>query len=123
MFLGLRTHAVNVPPARYGEAKEWYSKVAGKPPYFDEPFYAGFEIGGYELGILPTEGRAGAGGIDIFWGTADIQAEVARLVDIGATIADPIQNVGGEMEVAVVLDPFGNRLGLIYNPYFKLKEE
>ncbi|MFO0935698.1 MAG: VOC family protein [Gemmataceae bacterium] len=119
MFLGLRTLGVHVPPDKLAEAKAWYSLVAGKPPYFDEPFYVGFEIGGYELGLQPTEGRSGAGGIDVYWGTNDIDAEVARLVSIGATLADPIQDVGGEIKVAVVNDPFGNRLGVIYNPHFK----
>lgn len=122
MFLGLRTHAVHVPPERLDEAKAWYSLVAGTSPYFDEPFYVGFSIGGYELGLQPTEGRAGAGGVDVFWGTADIDAEITRLVSIGATIADPIQDVGGDIKVAVVTDPFGNRLGVIFNPHFKPSE-
>ena len=119
MFLGLRTHGIHIPPAKLAEAKAWYSQVAGKSPYFDEPFYVGFEIGGYELGLMPAEGRTGAGGIDVFWGTEDIEAEVARLIGIGATIADPIQDVGGDIKVAVVTDPFGNRLGIIFNPHFK----
>ena len=119
MFLGLRTHAVYVPTARLAEAKAWYSQVAGKLPYFDEPFYIGFEIGGYELGLQPNDDRSGAGGVDVFWGTPDIEAEVDRLVGLGATIADPIQDVGGDIKVAVVTDPFGCRLGVIYNPHFK----
>jgi predicted enzyme related to lactoylglutathione lyase len=118
MFLGLRTHAVHVSPDRLAEAKAWYSLVAGTAPYFDEPFYVGFSIGGYELGLQPTEGRAGPGGVDVYWGTGDIDAEVARLVSIGATVADPIQDVGGDIKVAVVTDPFGNRLGVIFNPHF-----
>ena len=79
----------------------------------------GFEIGGYELGLHPSEGRSGAGGIDIFWGTADIEGEVARLIGLGATIKDPIQDVGGDIKVATVTDPFGNPLGVIFNPHFK----
>jgi predicted enzyme related to lactoylglutathione lyase len=119
MFLGLRTHAVHVPPEKLDEAKAWYTLVAGKPPYFDQPFYVGFEIGGFELGLMPTPGRTGPGGIDIYWGTADIDAEVARLIGIGAALADPIEDVGSEIRVAVVTDPFGNRLGVIFNPHFK----
>ena len=119
MLLGLRTLCVHVPPEKMEVAKAWYSLVAGKSPYFDEPFYVGFEIGGYELGLQPTEGRSGAGGIDVYWGVENIEAELARLVSIGATVADPIQDVGGEIKVAVVKDPFGNRLGVIYNPHFK----
>lgn len=30
------------------------------------------------------------------------------------------ENVGGDIEVATVVDPWGNVVGLIYNPSFKL---
>ncbi len=50
-ILGLRTVIYLVPDLE--SAKEWYTKAFGKGPYFDEPFYVGFEIGGYELGLFP----------------------------------------------------------------------
>ena len=37
-------------------AKRWYTKVLGLTPYFDQPFYVGFNVGGYELGLLPDGG-------------------------------------------------------------------
>ncbi|WP_315815564.1 hypothetical protein [Paraflavitalea speifideaquila] len=39
-------------------------------PYFDEPFYVGFNIGGYELGLQPVEAGAatGQGGVETYWG-------------------------------------------------------
>ncbi len=54
MFLGLRTAVYDAPDI--AKAKAWYSKVLGEQPYFDQPFYVGFNVGGYELGILPAEG-------------------------------------------------------------------
>jgi len=51
MFLGLRT--VVYQAQDLGEAREWYTKVLGSRPYFDQPFYAGFSVGGYELGLVP----------------------------------------------------------------------
>src|SRR5690606_26253023 len=50
-FLGLRT--AKYAAADLAAAREWYIKVTGVQPYFDEPFYVGFNIGGFELGIVP----------------------------------------------------------------------
>jgi catechol 2,3-dioxygenase-like lactoylglutathione lyase family enzyme len=66
MFLGLRTVIYHAPDL--AKAKAWYSTAFGAAPYFDEPFYVGFEIGGFELGLNPdvrnvkvgtTESRTG----------------------------------------------------------------
>ena len=117
MFLGLRTAGYHVPPDRLAEAKDWYAKVVGKPPYFDEPFCVGFSVGGFELGLTP-DGRVGPGGAVAYWGTADVAAEVARLEGLGATVVEAAQDVGEGIKVAVVADPFGNHVGVIENPHF-----
>ena len=38
-----------------------FAAVVGHAPYFDEPFYAGFAVGGFELGLMPDAPDAGAG--------------------------------------------------------------
>src|SRR2546425_8005848 len=44
-------------------ATTWYTQAFQQEPYFDEPFYIGFNIGGYELGLDSdfTLSRPGAG--------------------------------------------------------------
>ena len=86
-------------------------------PNFDQPFYVGFGVGGFELGLHP-EGEPGPGGAVAYWGTADVAAEVARAVGLGATVVAPVQDVGEGIKVATVADPFGNHIGLIQNPHF-----
>ncbi len=49
MFLGLRTAAYHVDDIEQG--KLWYSEVLGVPPYFDQPFYVGFNVGGLRAGV------------------------------------------------------------------------
>lgn len=117
MILGLRTAKYHAPPERWAEAKEFYTRVTGSPPYFDESFYVGFQVGGFELGLVP-DGPAGAGGSVPYWGVDDIAAEYARLQGLGATAVEPPTDVGEGIVVAVLIDPFGNQLGLIQNPYF-----
>jgi len=122
MFLGLRTAAYQV--SDLAKAKAWYSNVLGLQPYFDQPFYVGFNVCGYELGLVP-DAKAGPkrspAGI-AYWAVEDAQIAYKRLIDLGATGQDPIQDVGDGILIGAVHDPFGNTLGVIQNPKFKIKE-
>ena|SRR5688572_30575966 len=118
-FLGLRTTIYKVPDLV--EATKWYSNVFGIQPYFDEPFYVGFNVAGYELGLLPDEGDTAKGsGVLTYWGVEDVQNSFSRLIELGASPLEQPQNVGGEIVVASVKDPWGNAIGIIFNPEFKL---
>ena len=117
-FLGLRTTIYRV--TDIAKAKEWYSRAFNTTPYFDEPFYAGFNIGGFELGLQPQEAASAsqAGGVETYWGVEDIDAAYQHLLSLGATPHDAPRNVGGPIMVAMVKDPWGNIIGIIYNPLF-----
>jgi predicted enzyme related to lactoylglutathione lyase len=115
MLLGLRTVCYHVPDMDAGKA--WYARVVGHAPYFDQPFYVGFQVGGFELGLIP-DGTPGAGGTLAYWGTPDIEAEVDRLLGLGATQFGDIQDVGDGIRTAELTDPFGNTFGVIQNPHF-----
>lgn len=117
MILGLRTVIYHV--ADLAKAKAWYAQVLEQQPYFDQPFYVGFSVGGFELGLLP-DGKPGAGGTTAYWGVPDADAAVKRLVGLGAKILEPLQDVGEGIKVATVNDPFGNVLGIIENPHFSV---
>lgn len=119
-ILGLRTTIYMV--GDLSKAKEWYSKVFYCNPYFDEPFYVGFNIKGYELGLMPDESNNTnkADSVLSYWGVSDIHSEFARFIELGATEHEKPTNVGGDLMVASVKDLWGNIIGLIYNPHFKL---
>src|SRR5207249_24555 len=51
MVRGLGTVIYHV--AGLHRAKTWYTQAFQQQPYFDEPFYIGFNIGGCELGVDP----------------------------------------------------------------------
>ena len=119
-MLGLRTVIYKV--ADIEAAKGWYNQAFQSTPYFDEPFYVGYNIGGYELGLQPEEENAGkkGGNVSVYWGVKDVQAAYERLLELGATGYEKPENVGGPIIVATVKDPWGNLIGLIYNPEFKI---
>lgn len=118
MILGLRTILYRVPDI--DAAKTWYRAILERDPYFDEPYYVGFNVGGFELGLDPNDdgGKPGPGGVVAYWGVADIAAAMERLraLDVGV-ITEP-NDVGGGILVATVRDPWGNELGIIENPHF-----
>lgn len=110
------------PTADLAKAKAWYAEAFGVQPYFDEPFYAGFDVGGWELGLVPVEPpahRVGNQGVVAYWGVDDCAAAHARLLALGAKEIAPVQDVGGGIKVATVADPEGNAVGIIENPHFK----
>jgi predicted enzyme related to lactoylglutathione lyase len=119
MFQGLRT--VIYRAHDLDAAKAWYASVLGRQPYFAEPFYVGFNVGGFELGLDPDarDVAQGAGPVT-YWGVENVDAALARLLELGASAHRAVQDVGGGIRVASVLDPFGNVVGVIENPHFKL---
>jgi predicted enzyme related to lactoylglutathione lyase len=119
-FHGLRTTIYKVTDIT--KAKAWYAKAFGVEPYFDEPFYVGFNIGGYELGLQPDQTPASLKtyGAVTYWGVDDATKSYNRLLGLGATEFEKPTNVGGDIVVAAVKDPWGNVVGVIYNPTFKV---
>ena len=117
--MGLRTVIYTVPDLEAG--KRWYAQAFQTGPYFDDGSYVGFNIGGYELGLMAGEAASPDAPLNVraYWGVEDMGAEVARLLALGAGQVEAPVNVGGPIVVAMLRDPWGNGLGLIHNPLFQ----
>ena len=120
MIKGLRT--IIYPTTDLAKATAWYTGVVGYPPYFNQPFYVGFNVGGYELGLLPPGDEDTGDSPTTYWGVADAHAEYARVIALGARPHSDVKDVGDGILVASVMDPCGNIVGLIQNPHFKFQE-
>ena len=111
-------------------AKKWYSDILGIQPYFerpdaDNPQYVEFRLGDYEheLGIidrnfLPKSASTQPGGAVVFWHVDDIEATLVKLKQMGATEYEPLIKREAGFVTASVIDPFGNILGVMYNPHY-----
>jgi predicted enzyme related to lactoylglutathione lyase len=111
-------------------AKGWYSELLGIEPYFERavggsPAYVEFRVGDYqhELGIIdrrfaPPGLGAQRGGAICYWHVDDVQATLDRLLSMGAEPLEPITERGPGFVTASVVDPFGNVLGVMYNPHY-----
>ena len=112
MFLKLRTVVYHVPDIE--KAKEWYTNITGIQPYFDQPFYVGFDINGCELGLDPDMNGIKAGNTSfVYWAVEGIEEKIKTLEAAGATIVQPLNEVGGGIQVVALSDPWGNTIGLI----------
>jgi catechol 2,3-dioxygenase-like lactoylglutathione lyase family enzyme len=113
-LLGLRT--VIYPAADLSASKAWFTNLLGTPPYFDQPFYVGFNVGGYELGIDPDAPLSD--GPVAHWGVPDAATALTDLLSAGATARSPVREVGDGIRVASVLEPARSILAIIENPHF-----
>ena len=111
-LLGLRT--VIYPAPDLDASKAWWTSFLGAEPYFDQPFYVGFAVGGYELGLLPDADPDE--GAQAYWGVADVPSAVADAVEKGCTVHTPVSEVGEGIVTAVVTAPDGTIIGFIDNP-------
>jgi len=123
MIKGLGTVIYPVPDI--ARAKTWYAEAFQQTPYFDEPFYVGFNIAGYELGLDPDpkDGTPAGGGGVAYWRVDDINRALKHFTGVGARVIASVQDVGENIKVATVSDPFGNAIGLLENPGFRLPSE
>ncbi len=113
MFKKLRTVIYHVDNLQ--EAKAWYTELIGVKPYFDEVFYVGFDIDGFELGLDPDFEDVLERGTQAvaYWNVDDIKETVKKFTNAGAVISSKIKEVGSGIQVATVVDPWGNAIGLI----------
>lgn len=120
-MLGLRTCIYKVDDLK--AATKWYSTAFGVEPYFEEPFYVGFNIGGFELGLQPIEEEVITKGNNVltYWGVDDIESTFDTMLANGAKPHETPHSVGGPLKVATVIDPWENIIGLIFNPLFENK--
>jgi predicted enzyme related to lactoylglutathione lyase len=111
-------------------ARKWYTELLGIEPYFqrpdeNNPAYIEFRVGDLqnELGIIdrrfgPKAAVAGIGGAVLFWHVDDIEGMVEKVKQMGATEYEPLTRREAGFITASVVDPFGNILGLMYNPHY-----
>jgi predicted enzyme related to lactoylglutathione lyase len=107
-------------------AKEWYAELLGIDPYFERPGYYEFRVGdyGHELGLIdsryaPASSAPGPGGAVLYWHVDDVAAALERLLSMGAKEYETLTRRGeAGFVTASVVDPFGNVLGVMYNPHY-----
>jgi predicted enzyme related to lactoylglutathione lyase len=112
-------------------AKNWYSELLGMEPYFQRSgedgklAYVEFRVGDYqhELGLIdrlyePDGGTPGTGGAVMYWHVDNVTTTLEKLLSMGAKEYESLTHREEGFITASVIDPFGNILGIMYNPHY-----
>jgi predicted enzyme related to lactoylglutathione lyase len=110
--IGVRT--ILYPVRDLAKAKALFTRLAGREPVADSPYYVGYDIDGQQIGLVPN-GRDSQNmtGTTAFWHVDDIGASVKAVLDAGGTMQQEINDVGNGRRVAAVVDAEGNVLGFV----------
>jgi predicted enzyme related to lactoylglutathione lyase len=111
MSEGIQT--VIYPVQDFDAAKELFTQLAGRKPDHDQPYYAGWKLGGQDIGLDPNGHKKGMSGPTAYWHVADIKQSLQALLDRGATVNEKVTDVGGGRMVGSVKDADGNVIGLL----------
>jgi catechol 2,3-dioxygenase-like lactoylglutathione lyase family enzyme len=117
-LLGLRTVIYYVDDL--DAAKQWWAEQLGVEAYFDEVFYVGFNVAGYELGLVPSSDDAGTS--LTYWGVDDVDAAFDAALEAGASVHEAPGDVGDGIVTGSVRTPQGNVVGFIYNPHVESED-
>jgi len=101
------------PVSDLAKAKAVYAALLGVAPQHEAPYYVGFEAAGQHIGLVPGGGPQAMTSPVAFWHVPDIEAKLAEVTAAGATVKEPVHDVGGGRLVATVTDLDGNVLGLL----------
>ena len=123
-------------------AKRWYAELLGIKPYWEQLEYAEFRVGEYQqkvvlldsryarnVGRLDSTASAPVGsqrvgaeprpeGVVVYWHVDDVHAAYDRLRSMGAKPHEAPRDFGEGFIGGSVIDPFGNILGIMYNPHY-----
>lgn len=91
--------------------KSALTAVLGTPPH-DSPYYVGWESSGIQIGLDPNGAAKGAVGPVPYWAVDDLDAALAELKKVGATVLQEPTDVGSGMKVALTRAGEGSLIGL-----------
>ncbi|WP_214319746.1 VOC family protein [Nonomuraea sediminis] len=114
MSKGIKT--IIYPVSDFDKAKTLFSALAGRAPDYDQPYYAGWNIEGQDLGLDPNGHKQGMTGPVGYWEVDDIKASLQALLEAGAETVQEVRDVGGGKLIATVKDADGNVVGLSQTP-------
>jgi predicted enzyme related to lactoylglutathione lyase len=112
--VGMNTfHSVIYTVSNLATAKAVHGAVLGVAPHTDQPYYVGFNVGGFEIGLVPQTPETGKVAPLGYVQVDDIDTVLGDVEAAGATVIDHPHDVGGGTRLATVADENGNVLGLL----------
>lgn len=93
-------------------AKAFHTAVLDTEPHTDQPYYVGFNVAGFEIGLAPTQPDEAPSSVPHVR-VPDIEAAIQSALEAGGTLVSEPRDVGAGNRVASVSAPGGTVIGLI----------
>lgn len=120
MYLGIRS--VIYPSSNLEADTSFWTKILGKQPYFAQPYYVGFDVDGYEVGLDPNAAKEGITVPVTYLSVDDVASCVKDLLAKGVKQQSEIQDVGEGILMCRFVSDSGHLFGLIEDPHVKGKK-
>jgi predicted enzyme related to lactoylglutathione lyase len=101
------------PVSDLATAKAVYAALLGGPPQTDRSSSVGLEAAGQHIGLVPAGGPQVMTSPVASWHVPDLEAKLAEVTGTGATVKEPMRDVGGGRLVGTIADSDGHVLGLL----------
>jgi predicted enzyme related to lactoylglutathione lyase len=114
--MSVKFQTVLYPVRDLDQAKVTFTALFGVEPHADSPYYAGYEIDGSEIGLVPGGHDHGMTGPEAYFDVEDINATLEALQGTGAVVVQEPRDVAMGLLVAKVRDSEGNIIGVRQPP-------
>ena len=94
-------------------AKAMHAAVLGVAPHTDQPYYVGFNVGGFDIALVPHDPKGDRPQPIAYIAIDDLDDAIADAQCAGATVLSEPHDVGGGIRLATLNDLGGNITGLI----------
>ena len=96
-------------------AANWYADVVGVEVKYENEMYAYIEFGDFKIGFHPEDRkfRSGVAGQTTYWSVNSLDVSIDVLTRKGAKLYRGPIKTSLNQDACILLDPFGNTLGLI----------
>ncbi|RXJ74172.1 glyoxalase [Veronia nyctiphanis] len=100
------------------KAAKWYAELLGSEVEYENPDYAFVRGAEMIFGFHPVDEKNNPGrdGSVTYWEIDDITSAISTLTSMGATLYRGPGKTDLGADVAMLIDPFGNAIGLNQSP-------
>ena len=106
---------IEIPSNNDKTAKAFYSDLCGwnvnEIPFGEDNVYVQFETGNVDVALSTMDDDDNqAGKALLYFDSNDLEADMAKVKELGGTVVLPRQNIEGFGAYGIFLDPMGNRV-------------
>jgi len=105
---------IEIPSNNHNQAKSFYGDLCGwgveEVPFSEDNIYVSFKTGNVDVALSTMDDHNQAGDVLVYFHSDDLDADMARVKELGGRIVLERQDIDGYGALGIFLDPMGNRV-------------